>query len=100
MDPARWTWRLYLFTAIGLASINLFGPNGLIRWVLLEQERNRTSVIETDLASEAQRLEREIRSFRESRVEQERHIRDVLGWLKPGELSLEIPQAAPPGEAR
>lgn len=101
MHPRDWGFRVYLATGFGLMAINLFGPNGGLRWLLLEQEIARTQRAQVKVRTELARVRRELDLFERSDAVRERKIRDVLGYLKADEVSVELVEGAPaPGLAQ
>lgn len=94
LHPQTWGWRVYGFTALALAAINLFGPNGGLRWLLLEQEIARTRQAQEAVKTELSRVRRELELFESSEAVRERKVREVLGYLKPQEVSVELVEGA------
>jgi hypothetical protein len=88
--PQYWTSKHYVITASLLLAINLFGPKGLVHWVLVNQESARLENEKTRLQDDIDRVKLEIKRFRSSDVAKARAIREQLGFIQPGELSLEI----------
>jgi hypothetical protein len=90
LDPAHWGLKVYLVTAGVLAAVNLFGPNGVLRWMLLQQEIARTEGARAVVQDDLDRVRRELDSFQKSGVVQQRMVRDALGYLKSDETSVEL----------
>lgn len=89
LDIKQWTYReLFIFLAAFLV-MNLLAPRGFVQWVLVQQDirRVRNEMIETKERISA--LEDEIHNFQTSTQIKEQKLRE-LGYLKPGELSLEF----------
>lgn len=90
LHPREWTWTFYLATGLLLVSINLFGPRGLLQWVLVRQQLGRLVSEEEKLNAELIQLKNDLESFKRSRFVKERSIRNVLGYLKKNEGSVEF----------
>ena len=90
LHPQYWTSKFYYGVAGVLLAINLFGPKGIIHWVLIRQESERLEATKTQIQSELARTKNEIQQFRKSDVARARAIREELGFLKPGEVSVEL----------
>lgn len=88
--PSRWGWKVYAFTAGFLVALNLLSPHGLLHVLLLKQERGRLELDIARLEKENAQFRGELTRFRQSRVSQERAVREELGYLKPHELSVEL----------
>jgi cell division protein FtsB len=89
LDIKQWTYReLFIFLGAFLI-MNLFAPRGFVQWVLVQQDlrRVRNEMLETNERIHA--LEEEISYFKSSSQIKEQKLRE-LGYLKPGELSLEF----------
>jgi|GEM_PF-1177515 len=99
MHPHSWGPKVYLFTGLALLAVNLFGPNGGLRWLLLEQEIARTRHAQAKVQAELARTQRELELFDRSDTVRERKIRDVLGYLKADEVSVELVDGSPNGPA-
>jgi hypothetical protein len=88
--PTRWTPTVYFWILGSLAAVNLFGPKGLLHWLLLRQERTRLERRAQELNVELASIEKEMAHFSGSRSARERAIRAKLGYLKNDEFSIEI----------
>ncbi len=82
--------KFYIGTGVFLVLLNFLGPRGIIQWVLVEQEIGRLQQKKAQVDAEVLGLKAELQQFKHSRIARERSIREELGYLKPGELSLEF----------
>ncbi len=89
-NPQNWTLKTYLLTALGLLSINAFGPQGIIQYILLSQEKLRLETVVENQKTEITGNKRKIRQFKNSDLSKLKIIRQELGLLKPDEISIEI----------
>ena len=100
-EPETWGLRFFLGIAALLVALNLFGPNGFVRWLILEQEIKRSKDQQTELANSITKLSSELEQFQSSQVVQERTLRETLGVLRKDEASLElIPTSTPDRNAK
>jgi hypothetical protein len=83
--PTRWKLSVYLWILGTLAAVNLFGPKGLLHWLLLRQERTRLDIKSEEVRIDLQSIETEMSHFSTSRTARERAIRAKLGYLKDDE---------------
>lgn len=88
--PQQWTLGFYIAVAAALLAVNLFGPRGLLQWVLLEQKKGRLLAEEKNIQNEIQALESDLSEFDRSSHVKQRAIRDILGYLKVEEGSVEL----------
>ena len=91
LDPRHWDLRFFVGVSIVLAAINLLGPKGLIRWIVVGQEIRMLQKNNKDLEHEIARIEQEHRAFESSDIMRMRMIRDELGFVKNNEYSVELP---------
>ncbi len=90
LEVKDWSLKFYLVTGAILLSINLFGPKGIVHWVLLDQEKNRISMAVKALDDDLRASQKEVMEFQKSDIAKERAIREHLGYLKNDEVSVEI----------
>jgi len=90
INPATWTLKTYLLTALFLICLNAFGSQGLIKMVLMYQEENRLSAQVNEQKLKISRIEKEIQRFKKSENYKLKIIRQELGLLKSDEISFEM----------
>lgn len=90
LSPSHWSYKTYLFMGLFLLGINLFGPRGLIYWSLLRQQNQRVSRLNLESQKQISELETQMAQFKKFPYQQEKAIREELGYLKPDEFSLEF----------
>jgi hypothetical protein len=95
-DPQSWTWKAYLSIGLFLVGINLFGPRGLLHWSLLHQQNERIRSLNQKTQNDIKKLQEEISNFKRYDYQQQRAIREDLGYLLPQEYSLEFVEAPSP----
>ena len=69
--------------------MNLFAPRGFVQWILLQQDLRRVRNEMTETQGRIAQLDEEIHNFQGSTLIKEQKLRE-LGYLKPGEISLEF----------
>jgi cell division protein FtsB len=85
----KWTYRELLFFVGAFLVLNIFAPRGFVQWVLIQQDIRRVKNETKETKARLAALEEEIRTFQRSDLIKEQKLRE-LGYLKPGELSLEF----------
>jgi cell division protein FtsB len=75
------------------AGVNIFGPKGLFRLLVMKQEILRMETATAELKKEITGLERDLADFKQSALTKERAIRSELGLLLENEWSVEFPVA-------
>ena len=94
-QPHNWDWKTYVGLGILLLSINLFGPRGLIHWMVVHQQSERLVSLNAESSEKIAALEKGISNFKKYDYEQQKAIREELGYLKKDEWSLEFLEAGP-----
>lgn len=89
----KWTYKELLFFLTAFLVLNLLAPRGFVQWVLIQQDIRRVKSELTETKVRITDLEDEIRTFQRSDLIKEQKLRE-LGYLKPGELSLEFVDAS------
>ena len=89
----KWTYKELLFFLTAFLVLNLLAPRGFVQWVLIQQDIRRVKNELTETKGRIADLEDEIRTFQRSDLIKEQKLRE-LGYLKPGELSLEFVDAS------
>ena len=90
------TWAGRLGAALAVALVLSYGPyhlyarSGLARTIALRRELTTLEARNRDLAAENERLAREAAALRDDPAALERVARVELGWVRPGELVLEM----------
>ena len=88
-DIREWTYK-ELFVVVGAFLVmNLLAPRGFVQWVLLMQDIRRVKIEMNETQSRVNKLQDEIRVFQSSTLIKEQKLRE-LGYIKPGEISLEF----------
>ncbi|MHB8417105.1 MAG: FtsB family cell division protein [Myxococcales bacterium] len=96
--PSR-SFRKALFfglTSAAILTATLFDPRGLRRYGRLRSEVSMLAKRNGELALENARLSREVTALQGDRRYQERAIREELGFVRPGQLLLELDASEPP----
>ncbi len=88
-DIREWTYK-ELFIVVGAFIVmNLLAPRGFVQWILLMQDIRRVKIEMNETQSRVSKLQQEIHLFQNSTMIKEQKLRE-LGYLKPGEISLEF----------
>lgn len=80
---------------LGYLPYHLYARSGLVRTVRLRQELSTLRARNATLAAENRQLQREAESLRDDADAIERVARVELGWIKPGEIIVDLSPAAP-----
>jgi hypothetical protein len=91
--PNSWGWKYYAAILGLLLALNLFGPKGIIHWVLVEQEVLRLESSKERLNRELSDLQAELNRFENSDIAKIRAIQEDLGYLTNDEISFEFTDA-------
>jgi cell division protein FtsB len=83
--------------ALGYVPYHVYARSGLARTLQLRQELATLRAHNAALAAENQRLEREAEALRDDPEAIERVARTELGWVRPGEIIVDL--SPPPGGA-
>jgi cell division protein FtsB len=78
-------WTLYGAMVAVLAALSAWDPGGLRRHLTLSREVDRMRADNARLATENDRLAREVRALRTDPVALERAVREELRYIRPGE---------------
>jgi cell division protein FtsB len=93
-DTKTWAGRLAAALAVALVlsyvPYHLYARSGLARTLSLRRDLAVLTVRNRDLATENDRLAREAAALRDDAAAIERVARVELGWVRPGELVLEM----------
>jgi cell division protein FtsB len=82
---------LFFATAsVAIAAATFFDPKGLRRYGRLRGDVERLAKRNQELALENARLAREVDALQHDRRYQERAVREELGFVRPGQLLLEL----------
>ena len=65
------------------------GPNGMPKRLSLQQDLARVQAANDGLAQQVEQLRREVVAQKERPEVQEALVRDVLGYVRPGEVVLQ-----------
>jgi len=84
--------------ALGYVPYHVYARSGLARTLQLRQELATLRAHNAALAAENQRLEREAEALRDDPEAIERVARTELGWVRPGEIIVDL-SPAPGGAA-
>ena len=88
-DIRQWTYKELFFVVGAFLVMNLLAPRGFVQWVLLMQDIRRVKIEMNETQSRVNKLQQEIHLFQNSTSIKEQKLRE-LGYLKPGEISLEF----------
>ena len=88
-DIREWTYRELFFVVGAFLVMNLLAPRGFVQWVLIMQDIRRVKIEMNETQSRVNKLQQEIHVFQNSTSIKEQKLRE-LGYLKPGEISLEF----------
>ncbi len=91
--PENWRWQWIVGFLCLLLAINLFGPKGILHWVLIEQQSNRYANEIDHINKESSELRKKIYLISHSKVEQEVMVREKLGLLKKNEYRVDFIEA-------
>jgi cell division protein FtsB len=78
-------WTLYGAMVAVLAALSAWDPGGLRRHLTLSREVDRMRADNARLATDNDRLAREVRALRTDPVALERAVREELRYIRPGE---------------
>jgi len=88
--PEHWSWSWVFGILAFFLCLNLFGPKGLLHFVLLKQQNTR---LQTEISQIEEQLEitrEEIQAFERDGDTQKRVLRSRMGYLKPEEYRFEF----------
>ena len=88
-DIREWTYKELFFVVGAFIVMNLLAPRGFVQWVLLMQDIRRVRLEMNSTQVRVNKLQGEIHQFQTSTLIKEQKLRE-LGYLKPGEISLEF----------
>lgn len=79
-----------LFSIALLCLMGTFSKRGWLDWrrMMVQNEKLEQKIVEVSEQKAA--LERQIQQFKQNRDEQERVVRQVLGYIKPNETVIEF----------
>ncbi len=84
--------RLPLLLSIALLCfMGTFSKRGLLDWLRMVQQNEKLGQKIVLIHEQKIALEKQIEQFQKSSEEQERVVRQVLGYIKPNEKVIEIP---------
>jgi cell division protein FtsB len=83
--------------ALGYVPYHVYARSGLARTLQLRQELATLRAHNAALAAENQRLEREAEALRDDPEAIERVARTELGWVRPGEIIVDLSSPSPGG---
>jgi cell division protein FtsB len=84
--------------ALGYIPYHVYARSGLARTIVLRRDLRVLRAHNLELAAENERLAREAEALRSDPAAIERVARAELGWVRPGELIVDL--TPPPGLAR
>lgn len=90
----RWAL-LYLVAVGGLAALSAADPGGLRKVLRLQQDVLRVQARNRDLRHENVRLRREARALAGDPAALERAAREELGYVRPGEIVIQLDERGP-----
>lgn len=83
--------RLPLWVCLGLLCfMGTFSKRGLLDWRRMIEQNDKLEQKISEMAQQRVFIERQIESFKSSKDEQERVVRQVLGYIKPHETVIEF----------
>ena len=88
--PENWKWSWIVGFLCFLLAVNLFGPKGILHYVLLNQQSSRYQDEIVVINQQTKELENKIYLINNSKDEQEMLIREKLGLLKEGEYRVDF----------
>lgn len=93
MNPSHQLFiRVPLLIAIALLILmGTFSRRGFLDWRRMVQQNERLSQKVEKVKEQKVAMERQIELFQKNPEEQERVIRQVLGYIKPNEIVVEFP---------
>lgn len=86
---------LWAAAVLGLCAAAMADPRGARRYLRLRQEARVLQDSNRAAARENQRLSREARALKDNPAAIERAVREELGFMRPGEMVLQL--RSPPG---
>ncbi|MFN0061222.1 MAG: FtsB family cell division protein [Myxococcaceae bacterium] len=89
MKRRLWRWSVLLVAAV-LVGVSLADADGFRRYGKLSAEVSALETKNADLAVRNRVLEREVRALREDLASIERAAREELGFVRPGEIVLNL----------
>jgi cell division protein FtsB len=95
----RGTAAVLVAGALGYVPYHVYARSGLARTLQLRQELASLRAHNAALAAENQRLEREAEALRDDPEAIERVARTELGWVRPGEIIVDLSPPSPGGAA-
>ena len=78
--------------ALAYIPYHVYARSGLARTLALRRDLASLRAHNRDLATENERLAREAEALRRDPAAIERVARTELGWVKPGEIVIELPR--------
>jgi cell division protein FtsB len=89
----RWLAAMLVAGALGYAPYHLYTRSGLARTLKLRHELAVLRARNESLSADNQRLQREAESLRDDPDAIERVARAELGWVRPGEIIVDLSPA-------
>ncbi|NCN41551.1 hypothetical protein GW916_09935 [bacterium] len=91
--PENWRWSWIAGLLCFLLAVNLFGPKGILHYVLLEQQSSHYQSDIDTIKRESLAIQEKIDRIQHSKMEQEVLVREKLGVLKKGEYRVDFVSA-------
>lgn len=91
--PENWRWAWIAGLLCFLLAVNLFGPKGILHYVLLEQQSSHHQQDIDAIKEESLAIQEKIYRIQHSKMEQEVLVREKLGVLKKGEYRVDFVNA-------
>ena len=75
---------------LSLVCVGIFAKRGLVDLRRMEREATQMENRVAQVRKDRERIQRKLEAFHNSREEQERVVREALGYVKPQELVIEF----------
>lgn len=89
----RPAWLVASLALVGLLYLGLDPDRGVSTWLRLRQEVSQAEARIDALKRANDELEADLMGLRSDDFTQERAIRELLGWARPGEVVVRVPEA-------
>lgn len=74
-----------------LLFVGIFSKRGVLDWHRIRQQNESLSQKLADVQRARERTQRQVEALQSNREEQERVVRQILGYIKPTETVIEFP---------
>jgi hypothetical protein len=79
-----------LVCIVSVLVMGIFSKRGLLDWHRMREENSSLSLRLSEVELQRERIARQVEALENNREEQERVIRQVLGYIKPEEMVIEF----------